>query len=92
MSEKTGIDLLRACVRLADMSNENAFYLHYGQAPGPFQTVGFSAVECLKLLVACIDSDWDICPSDLETPERQFAAKHGKLSVKTVVRLRKKYG
>ena len=69
------MDRLRRCVRLANNTNEAALD-------------GFTPAECVRLLGACIESDFDITPDDLTPSERRSAAHTGRLGTNCLWRLK----
>jgi hypothetical protein len=52
----------------------------------------YSAEECLNLFRACWRSVWDLYPDELTDEERDYAAKHGVLSEKCLIRLSNELG
>lgn len=76
---KTGAEELRHIVNLLDMSREGA-------------SDPFNAEELIRIVRACLASEWDILPDNLTLAERKYAAKHGKLSAAANRRLDKELG
>ena len=72
--QETGIEELRRAARVSGMTRESAFD-------------GYSAEECLEMIRACWKSGWDILPGDLTPEERDYAARHGKLSARALARI-----
>jgi hypothetical protein len=76
MRGESGIEELRRAARMSGYARESAYE-------------GFTAEECLAMIRACWDSGWDILPDALTPEERDYAAKHGKLSARTQKRLQR---
>lgn len=53
---------------------------------------GRTAEQCIALMRACWDSEWDILPDDLTYGERMYAGLMGKLSDECKSRLARDLG